>query len=141
MKIFTGILIVLIFGYIMGVFSFNSDRVLVESAVLIREEKEKILHLDFSAPVRIVGSYPESSGEIVQIKMRVIALDDFNENLSLLEKYVGIAEGKELHITHMRYEGNVPGGPFIIMKFNKPVKWDITEGDGLVGMNIAIKAL
>ena len=131
----------LIFGYVMGVYSFDSDRALGEGAVLIREEEGKILHLDFSAPVRFVGSYPESSGDILQIKLRVIAIDDFHENLSLLEKFVGIAEGKELHITHMRYEGNVPGGPFIIMKFSKPVKWAIAEDDGLIGMNITIKAI
>ena len=141
MKIFSGLIIIFIFGYIMGVYSFDSERALVESAVLIREEEDKILHLDFSAPARLVGSYPESSGEILQIKLRVIAIDDFKENLSLLEKFVGVAEGKELHITHMRYEGNVPGGPFIIMKFSKPVKWDIAEGDGLIGMDIAIKAI
>ena len=140
MKIFGGLLITLLFGYVMGVFSFDADRALVDGAVLIREEEGKILHLDFSAPVRIAGSFPESSGDIVQIKLRVIAIDDFNENLSLLEKFVGIEEGKELHMTHMRYEGDVPGGPFIIMKFNKQVQWTLTEGDGLLGMNIVIKA-
>ena len=140
MKIFTLILVTLIFGYVMGVYSFDPDRVLVDGAVLIREEEGKILHLDFSAPVRIVGSYPEASGDIVQIQLRVIAIGGFNENLSLLEKYVGFEEGKELHMTHMRYEGNVPGGPFIIMKFDKPVQWTLTEGDGLLGMNIVIKA-
>lgn len=139
MKLFSALLAALIFGYVMGVYSFDTDRTLVEGAVLIREEEEKILHLDFSAPVRIVGSFPESSGDIVQIRLSAIAFDKFNENLSLLEKFVGIEEGKELHMTHMRYEGNVPGGPFIIMKFNKPVMWTLTEGDGLLGMNIVIK--
>ena len=140
MKIFTGILLILVFGYVMGVFSFDSERTLVEGVVLIREDEGKILHLDFSAPVRIVGSFPESSGDIAQIKLGVIALDKFDENLSLLEEFVGIEEGKELHMTHMRYEGNVPGGPFIIMKFNKPVQWILSEDDGLLGLNIAIKA-
>lgn len=140
MKLFTGLLLVIVFGYVMGVFSFDSERTLVEGVVLIREDEGKILHLDFSAPVRIVGSFPESSGDIAQIKLGVIALDKFDENLSLLEEFVGIEEGKELHMTHMRYEGNVPGGPFIIMKFNKPVQWILSEDDGLLGLNIAIKA-
>lgn len=140
MKLFTLILVLITFGFVMGVFSFDTDRTLVEGATIIREEEGKILHIDFSAPVRIVGSFPESSGDIVQIKLGVIAVDDFNENVSLLEKFVGIEEGKELHMTHMRYEGNVPGGPFIIMQFNKPVQWTLTEGDGLLGMNVVIKA-
>ena len=141
MKLFGLILITLTFGYIMGVFSFDPDRVLVDGAVLIREEEGKILHVEFSAPVRITGSFPESTGDIVQIKLSAIAVDGFRENLSLLEKFVGVEEGKELHITHMRYEGNVPGGPFIIMKFDKPVQWTLTESDGLLGMNITIKAI
>ena len=140
MKLFGLILVTLTFGYVMGVFSFDSDRVLVDGAVIIREEEGKILHLDFSAPVRIAGSFPESTGDIAQIKLSVIAFGKFDENVSLLEKFVGIEEGKELHMTHMRYEGNVPGGPFIIMKFNKPVQWTLTEGDGLLGMSIVIKA-
>ena len=140
MKVLSGLLITVIFGYSMGVFSFDPDRTLVDGAVLIREEEGKILHLEFSAPTRIVESFPETVGEIVQIKLRAIALDEFTENLSLLEEFVGVEEGKELHMTHMRYEGNVPGGPFIIMKFDKPVKWIVTESDGLLGMNIAIKA-
>lgn len=141
MKLFGLILITLTFAYIMGVFSFDPDRALVDGAVLIREEEGKVLHVEFSAPVRIAGSFPESTGDIVQIKLSAIAVDGFRENLSLLEKFVGIEEGKELHITHMRYEGNVPGGPFIIMKFDKPVQWTLTESDGLLGMNITIKAI
>jgi hypothetical protein len=140
-KLFGLILITLTFAYIMGVFSFDPDRALVDGAVLIREEEGKVLHVEFSAPVRIAGSFPESTGDIVQIKLSAIAVDGFRENLSLLEKFVGIEEGKELHITHMRYEGNVPGGPFIIMKFDKPVQWTLTESDGLLGMNITIKAI
>lgn len=140
MKLIAVFVIILMLGFGMGVFSFNPERELIEDAVLIREEDNKSIQIEFSAPVRIVGNYPESSGDIVQIRLGVIAMGDFDENLSILEKYVGIEEGKEVHVTHMRYEGNVPGGPFIVMKFSKPVHWVITEGDSLLGMNIAIKS-
>ena len=139
MKIITGIVIAFLLAYALGIFSFDTNRVLIEDVVLIREEGAKTLQLDFSAPVRIVGSFPESTGDIAQIKLRVIAFGRFSENLSLLEKYIGIEEAKELHMTNLRYEGDVPGGPFLVMKFSKPVKWTLTEGEGLLGMNIAIE--
>ena len=139
MKLISIIVIILLLSFGMGVVSFNPDRQLIEDAVLIREQENKSIQIDFSAPVRIAGIFPEKSGDIVQIKLRVIAFGDFHENLSLLEKYVGIEEGKEMYITHMRYEGDVPGGPFIVMKFSQPVQWNITEGDSLLGMNIQIK--
>ena len=139
MKLFTVLVVILLLAFGMGVVSFDADRSLIEYAVLIREEDNKSIQIDFSAPVRIVGIFPEKSGDIVQIKLRVIAFGEFDENLSILEKFVGIEEGKEIHVTHMRYEGNVPGGPFLVMKFDQPVEWNITEGDSLLGMNVEIK--
>lgn len=139
MKLFTVLVVILLLAFGMGVVSFDADRSLIEDAVLIREEDNKSIQIDFSAPVRIVGIFPEKSGDIVQIKLRVIAFGEFDENLSILEKFVGIEEGKEIHVTHMRYEGNVPGGPFLVMKFDQPVEWNITEGDSLLGMNVEIK--
>ena len=139
MKIFTTILVLFLAGYLMGVVSFDTDRKLIDDVVLVREADQKFLQLAFTAPVRLVGNYPKSKGEILQVKLSVIALGKFDENLSLLEKFVGVEEGKEIHMTDMQYEGNVPGGPFLVMKFDQPVQWVITEGDGLLGMNIVIK--
>lgn len=139
MKSFTVLVIILLLAFGMGVVSFDTDRVLIEDAVLIREEDNKSIQIEFAAPVRIVGIFPEQAGDIVQIKLRVIAFGEFGENLSILEKFVGIEEGKEIHVTDMRYEGDVPGGPFVVMKFNQPVQWNITEGDSLLGMNIEIR--
>lgn len=138
MKLFTVIVIFLLFGFGMGIFSFDAERELIEGAVLIREEDKKSIQIEFSAPVRIVGVFPDKSGDILQVKLRIIAIGEFDENFSVLERYVGEEEGKEIHLTHMRYEGNVPGGPFIVMKFSQPVQWNVTEGDSLLGMNIEI---
>jgi hypothetical protein len=138
-KLISVLIIIVLIGFGLGVVSFDADRPLIEDAVLIREDDNKSIQIDFSAPVRIVGVFPEKSGDIVQIKLRVIALGEFDENLSILEKFVGEEEGKEVHISHMRYEGDVPGGPFIVMKFNQQVQWKVTEGDSLLGMNIEIK--
>lgn len=138
MKIISVLFVVFLASYAMGVVSFNTDRKLIDDVVLIREAEQKILQLEFSAPVRLVGSYPESSGDIVQIKLGVIAFGKFNNNLSLLDEFVGVEEGKEVHMTYMQYEGNVPGGPFLVMKFDRKVHWEASEGEGLMGMNIKI---
>ena len=139
MKLFAVLLLLVLAAFALGVVSFDTDRQLIDDVVLVREESSKALQIDFSAPTRIVGSLPESSGDIVQIKLSVIAFGQFGENLSLLEKFVGFEEGKELYLTDMYYEGNVSGGPFIVMKFSRPVKWELIEGDGLLGMSIVFK--
>ncbi len=139
MKIFIVALAVVIISFAMGVVSFDADRKLIDDAVLVREPEQKFIQLEFSAPVRLVGSYPKKTGDILQVKLRVIGLGKFDENFSVLNKFVGVEEGKEIYMTAMQYEGNVPGGPFLVMKFDRPVSWKIIEGDGLLGMNIVIK--
>ena len=139
MKIFIVSLAVVIISFAMGVVSFDTDRKLIDDALLVREPEQKFLQLEFSAPVRLVGNYPEETGDILQVKLRVIGLGRFDENFSVLDKFVGAEEGKEVFMTDMQYEGNVPGGPFLVLKFDRPVHWKIIEGDGLLGMNIVIK--
>jgi len=141
MKIFTALLVIVLVGFAMGVVSFETDRKLVEDVVLVREAEQKFLQLEFSAPARLAGVYPERSGDILQVKLRVIAFGRFAENLSLLEQFVGVEEAREVYMMDMHYEGDVPGGPFLVMKFNRPVQWEISEGDGLLGMNIVIKEI
>jgi len=141
MKFLTVVLVIFLAAYALGVVSFDADRKLITDAVLVREAEQKFLQLTFSAPVRLVGSYPEAGGDIAQVKLSIIAIGKFDENVSLLDKFVGVEEGKEIHMTHMQYEGDVPGGPFLVMKFDRPVHWLITEGDSLLGLNIAIKGI
>jgi len=139
MKIFIVILAIVIISFSMGVVSFDADRKLIDDAVLVREPEQKFIQLEFSAPVRLVGKYPQETGDILQVKLRVIGLGKFDENFSVLDKFVGVEEGKEIYMTDMYYEGNVPGGPFLVMRFSRPVHWKIIEGDGLLGMNIVVK--
>ncbi len=138
-KFFSALFMIFLAAYALGVVSFDVERKLVDDVVLVREAEQKFLQLEFSAPVRLVGTYPESSGDILQIKLSVIAIGQFAENLSLLEQFVGIEEGKEIHMTHMQYEGDVPGGPFLVMKFDRPMHWIISEGDSLQSLSIVIK--
>ena len=139
MKIFTALIIAVLVSFALGVVSIDTDRQLIDDVVLVREAQQKVLQLEFTAPVRVVGQYPQRSGKILQVKLSIIALGSFDENLSLLEEFVGVEEGKEIYMTHMQYEGNVPGGPFLVMKFNRPVHWQVTEGDSLRSMDIIIK--
>lgn len=138
LKVVLVVLAVLASGYTLGIYSFDPHRHLVTDIVLVRAEGGKALDIKFSAPVRFIGSLPKAEGDIVQIRLRPIAVDDFSENVSLLEQYMSEEDGKELFLKEMRYEGNVPGGPFLVLLFSKPVKFTINETDALSGLSIVV---
>lgn len=137
-KLLLAVVVVLLGGYAFGIYSFDADRHLIADVVLVRAEGEKVMDIKFSAPVRFIGSLPKDRGDIVQIRLRPIAVDDFSENVSLLEQYMSAEDGKEIFLKEMRYEGNVPGGPFLVLLFSKPVKFQVSETDALSGLSIIV---
>lgn len=138
LKMVMALLAVVLGGYALGIYSFNPNRHLVTDIVLVRAEGEKTLDIKFSAPVRFVGSLPTATGDIVQLRLRPIAIDDFSENVSLLEQYMSQEDGKEIYLKEMHYEGNVPGGPFLVLLFSKPMKFQVKETDALLGLSIIV---
>lgn len=114
---------------------------LIAEVVLTKDKEMRNLQVDFASPVRYVGHFPDNEGEMLQIKLRAISFHDFSENFSLIDTFLQTNVARDSHITDIRYEGNVPGGPFLIIKFTQPVSYQVNEGDGLKAMLINYKLI
>jgi len=128
-------------GFIYITFFGEKPESLVAEVVLTKDKELRNLQVDFASPVRYIGHFPEKDGDILQIKLRAISFHDFSENYSLIDTLLQTAEAKDNHIKDIRYEGNVPGGPFLIIKFSQPVSYQVDEGDGLKAMLINYKTI
>lgn len=128
-------------GFIYFTFFGEKPETLVAEIVLTKDKDSSNIQVDFASPVRHIGHFPENEGEILQIKLRAISFHDFNENYSVINKYLQSAKAKDYHIKDIRYEGDVPGGPFLIVKFTQPVTYQVNEGDGLKAMLINYKTI
>lgn len=128
-------------GFIYVTFFGEKPETLVAEELLTKDKEMNSLQVDFASPVRHVGHFPETEGEILQIKLRAISFHEFNENYSLINKYLQLHLARDSHIADIRYEGNVPGGPFLIIKFTQPVSYQVNEGDGLKAMLINYKTI
>lgn len=95
------------------------------------------LEFDFNNSVRYLGHFPEGDSDIVQVKLRAIGFSEFNESISLLDQFVQPADIKEKFLQDVRYEGDVPGGPFLVVRFAKPMRFNVTESNGLKGLIIS----
>jgi len=128
-------------GFIYITFFGEKPESLIAEVVLTKDKEVNNLQVDFASPVRYVGHFPESQGEILQVKVRAISFHEFKENFSLIDTFLKLPEARDSHIADIRYEGNVPGGPFLIIKFTQPVTYQVDEGDGLKAMLINYKAI
>jgi hypothetical protein len=135
------VLLVITAGYIYVTYFGEKPETLVEDIVLTKDKSGGNIQIDFASPVRHVGHFPEGQGDILQIKLRAISFHEFSENYSLVTKFLQIHRAKDYHIADVRYEGNVPGGPFLIVKFTKPMEFALDEGEGLKALLINYKAI
>lgn len=113
---------------------------LIDDLTLTSDATGSNLGIDFTTPVRYLGHYPNSYGEVLQIRIRAISFAGFENNISIFDRVIKSGSSGDSLIEDVRFEGNVPGGPFVVLKFIKPVNFKVVEGDGLRSMNINFKS-
>ncbi len=139
-----GILILLLLvggGYFYLTFTSEPAGVLVSDIALTRGNKGGQLDVSFTIPVRYLGHNPQDEGDMLQIKLRPILFSGIKENISILDTLSVAGKAVDYGIEDIRYEGNVPGAPLIIIHFSTPVQFAIKEGDGLRSLLISYQQL
>ena len=133
------IMLMIVSAYVYFNYFGERPESLIGDVTLTSNGKQKNLGIDFNAPVRYLGHFPEEHGQILQIRIRAISFDGFNKNNSIMDRIIKSGSGDAL-IDDVRYEGSVPGGPFLIVKFRKPIFFKVVEGDGLRSLNVSFSA-
>lgn len=110
---------------------------LIADVTLTSNGKEKNLAFDFTTPIRFLGHFPENYGQVLQIRLRSISFGGFTQNYSLLKNIVKAGSGSDVLIDDVRYEGDIPGGPFVVVRFTRPVNFEVHEGEGLRSLSVS----
>ncbi|MCI0507373.1 MAG: hypothetical protein L0Z73_14870 [Gammaproteobacteria bacterium] len=134
----------LVLAIIIGVYVYykygqETPAQLVSDFHITSDKEGNNLEFGFANPVRYLGHFPEDSSDVLQVKLRAIGFGDFAENFSLLDQFIPATETQEKFLEDVRYEGDVPGGPFIVVRFTKPMNYRVTESNGLKGLIISYK--
>jgi len=103
--------------------------------VLVSEEGSLIvMHVKTNLPMRYVDHLPEGPSDFIQIHVRPISLlgadkNEYMGNEAILPGFI-----EQVPILDVAYEGSVPGGPFISLRFKQPVNFQIKEDPDLQGV-------
>ena len=109
---------------------FTAPERVLEAVRVVEEGGYAVVEVDFTVPVRQEGVLPEQGpSALVQIKLRTVALagDDRNEYLGR-----GALSGvsRRVPLTDVAYEAQVPGGPLLTLRFERPVHFRLDPADG-----------
>jgi hypothetical protein len=131
------ILVIIIGVYVYYKYGQEAPAQLVSEFHITTDKDGNNLEFGFANPVRYLEHFPKENSDVLQVKLRAIGFSDFTENLSLMDQFIPAGESQEKFLEDVRYEGNVPGGPFIVVRFTKPMKFRVTESNGLKGLIIS----
>lgn len=96
--------------------------------VLVSEANGKLeLQIKFNIPIRYEDHIPPLRGNLVQIKVRPVSFSDVAKNEYLGSESILPGFMAKVPITDVAYEGAVPGGPFLTLRFSQPVTYTISE--------------
>jgi len=123
--VYIAVAVIVVYLY-MTIFAEKPDK-LVSEVTLTTSGNQKNLAFDFTTPVRYLGHFPESYGEVLQ-------------NYSILGQIAKSGSSTDNLIRDVRYEGNVEGGPFLVVRFAKPLNYEVNESDGLSSLSISFDA-
>ena len=94
---------------------------------------------DLGIPLHYVKHFPANRGEILQIQMLM-------ENETGREIHKEVRQGEELApppgmdalLVYVTYEEGVPGGPYLTLRFSRPVSFNVEAGESLTTLSVLI---
>ncbi len=125
------------------------DSVLLD--VQSQKQGDAILYsVDFGVSLYYVRHLPYAGGNVLQIQLRAAQAIDpsaanaaANTTAALIARRESLAPATRVDepIAFLTYEGNVPGGPYLTLRFKWPVSYTVQEGPGAKSILVRVERL
>ncbi len=104
------------------------------SGLQIIEQKDAIiLEIDFAIPVKYIKHFPPKEGEILQIQLQAVG------EKALKRESLTPPPTDLLPLALVTYEGDIPGGPYVTIRFNYGVEYTVEDAPGSNSILVTIK--
>ncbi len=95
------------------------------SGLQIIEQKDAVIvEIDFAIPVKYVKHFPPKEGEILQIQLQATG------EKALKRESLTPPPSDLVPLALVTYEGDIPGGPYVTIRFNYGVEYSVEEAAG-----------
>jgi hypothetical protein len=116
------------------------DKVLQE-VDLIQHDAEVVIEVQFSFPMRYRSHFPADHGEELRIRLQPVRvpssdLDAVPRRESVIPQYAGAAS-----VDEVIYEGDIEGGPYLTVRFTRPVSYQVIPGSDYRSMRVIVQSL
>lgn len=113
---------------------------IIDSVDVSRENNAVRIDVSFVCPVRYVTHAPQSHGSEVRIKVDPVPRCQDDAQAAGQDQTIHPESEAHAPVTDITYEGNVPGGPFLTLRFSHEVNFRIAPTPDYRGITVTIPA-
>ncbi len=113
---------------------------LILQGIQITEKATAVeLQIDFTQPLQYVRHFPLNAGEILQIQLQATVDLSIKDSASARRESMLPPVNDIVPLLNVIYEGSVPGGPFLTLRFRHVVEYVLSEGPGGKSVIVSVK--
>lgn len=119
--------------------SVSASQVVLQDIKISAKDKDTEIDLDLGVPLEYVKHFPQSFGEIVQIQLNLSPEKGRDIHKEVRQgSDLQPPPGREPLLIYVTYEEGVPGGPYLTLRFAKPVHFRVEAQKNLNTMSIVV---
>lgn len=116
------------------------DKVLDEVSV-VRSDGTLYVEVLFSFPLRYRSHFPEQRAQELRVRLQPVRvpasdLDAVPRRESVIPQYADVVSLEEVI-----YEGDIEGGPYLTVRFTRPVRYQVIPGSDYRSMRIVVQSV
>lgn len=109
------------------------------SNVTVSEQADRtVLAVEFTFPVRYVRHFPEDYGETVEIQLKEVMVSAIDADLLQRRESYPLQDIDNVPLLDISYEGDLPGGPYLTVRFYKPVAFTVRQGSDFRSLAVTV---
>lgn len=115
-----------------------AEAILKDINIAVRDEDTHI-NIDLGAPLEYVKHFPQSFGEIIQVQLNLASGKGKQIHKEVRQgKELKTPAGSEPLLIYVTYEAGVPGGPYLTLRFVKPVRFRVEPQSSPTQLSITV---
>lgn len=96
------------------------------------------LRIVFTFPVRYVSHYPEETGDTLEVKLKEVVISSVDAEFLHERESVRLPKTRLIPLLDISYEGDLPGGPYLTIRFRSPVTYKVSQGSDFRSLLITV---
>jgi len=112
-------------------------RIIANVAVTEKIDRTEI-GVAFTFPVQYMRHFPEDYGDTIEIQLKAVVVSDIDANLLRRRESVRLPDAGSVPLLDITYEGDLPGGPYLTIRFHAPVAFAVKQGTDFRSLTVTV---